>query len=149
VFFYFTVILPIPVFAYYLYSVFFSLYAGGGHPGIVGPGTGLPGGGPQGQPGIMGTGAPGCDIFTGPGDFNPSGTGLPGHPGPTGPQGQTGGGTDGPADFGSRRFRRQLSVGSPDRPCYTGTIRYDTKCYFNVRSKADMSQLNLPHGTNN
>jgi len=24
-------------------------------------------------------------------------------------------------------------------------IRYDTKCYFNVRSKADMSQLNLPH----
>ena len=29
------------------------------------------------------------------------------------------------------------------------TIRYDTGCYFNVRSKADMSQLNLPHGTNN
>jgi len=31
------------------------------------------------------------------------------------------------------------------------TIRYDTRCYFNVRSKADMnqSQLNLPHGTNN
>jgi len=28
-------------------------------------------------------------------------------------------------------------------------LRYDTKCYFNVRSKADMSQLNLPHGTNN
>jgi len=25
----------------------------------------------------------------------------------------------------------------------------DTRCYFNVRSKADMSQLNLPHGTNN
>ena len=25
-------------------------------------------------------------------------------------------------------------------------IRYDTICYFNVRSKADMSQLNLPHG---
>ena len=25
----------------------------------------------------------------------------------------------------------------------TITIRYDTKCYFNVRSKADMSQLNL------
>jgi len=21
----------------------------------------------------------------------------------------------------------------------------DTRCYFNVRSKADMSQLNLPH----
>ena len=31
------------------------------------------------------------------------------------------------------------------------TIRYDTirECYFNVRSKADMSQLNLPHGTDN
>jgi len=27
------------------------------------------------------------------------------------------------------------------------TIRYNTRCYFNVRSKADMSQLNLPHGT--
>jgi len=25
------------------------------------------------------------------------------------------------------------------------TIRYNTRCYFNVRSKADMSQLNLPH----
>jgi len=24
--------------------------------------------------------------------------------------------------------------------------RYDTRCYFNVRSKADMNQLNLPHG---
>ena len=27
--------------------------------------------------------------------------------------------------------------------------RYDTRCYFNVRSKADISQLNLPHGTDN
>jgi len=26
------------------------------------------------------------------------------------------------------------------------TIRYDTRCYFNVRSKANVSQLNLPHG---
>jgi len=26
------------------------------------------------------------------------------------------------------------------------TIRYDVRCYFNVRSKADISQLNLPHG---
>jgi len=26
-------------------------------------------------------------------------------------------------------------------------IRYDTRCYFNVRSKADISQLNLPHGS--
>ena len=29
------------------------------------------------------------------------------------------------------------------------TIRYDTICYFDVRSKADMSQLNLPHATDN
>jgi len=28
-------------------------------------------------------------------------------------------------------------------------IRYDTRCYFNMRSKADISQLNLPHGTEN
>jgi len=28
------------------------------------------------------------------------------------------------------------------------TIRY-TRCYFNVRSKANMSQLNLPHGNDN
>ena len=35
--------------------------------------------------------------------------------------------------------------------CYNFSLfsatRYDTRCYFNVRSKADMSQLNLPHGT--
>jgi len=29
------------------------------------------------------------------------------------------------------------------------TIRYDTRCYFNVRSKVHTSQLNLPHGTDN
>jgi len=29
------------------------------------------------------------------------------------------------------------------------TIRYDTRGYFNVRSKANTSQLNLPHGTDN
>ena len=28
-------------------------------------------------------------------------------------------------------------------------LRYDTRCYFNVRLKADISQLNLPHGTYN
>ena len=27
------------------------------------------------------------------------------------------------------------------------SIGYDTRCYFNVRSKADTSQLNLPHGS--
>ena len=36
------------------------------------------------------------------------------------------------------------------QPTYVyDTIRYDTRCYFNVRSKANMSQLNLPHGTDN
>jgi len=29
------------------------------------------------------------------------------------------------------------------------TIRYDTRRYFNVRTKANMSQLNLPHGNDN
>ena len=29
------------------------------------------------------------------------------------------------------------------------TIRCDTRCYFNVRSKANISQLNLRHGTDN
>ena len=29
------------------------------------------------------------------------------------------------------------------------TIRYDTRCCFNVRSKVDMSRLNLPHGNDN
>jgi len=28
-------------------------------------------------------------------------------------------------------------------------IPYDMRCYFNVHSKADMIQLNLPHVTNN
>ena len=34
-------------------------------------------------------------------------------------------------------------------PVFGAWIRYDTRCYFNVRSKADISQLNLPHGTDN
>jgi len=28
-------------------------------------------------------------------------------------------------------------------------IRYHTRCCYNMQSKADMSQLNLPHGTDN
>jgi len=31
----------------------------------------------------------------------------------------------------------------------SGVLRYATRCYSNVRSKADMSQLNLPHGNDN
>jgi len=37
-------------------------------------------------------------------------------------------------------------VGMTVRSDRNDTIRYDTRCYFNVRSKADISQLNLPHG---
>ena len=29
---------------------------------------------------------------------------------------------------------------------FPAILRYDTRCYFNVRSKADIGQLNLPHG---
>ena len=29
------------------------------------------------------------------------------------------------------------------------TIRYDTRCCFNVRSEVGTSQLNLPHGNDN
>ena len=32
---------------------------------------------------------------------------------------------------------------------FTAYVRYDARCYFNVRSKADMSRLNLPHATDN
>ena len=56
------------------------------------------------------------------------------------------------------RFRlRQLILvaygGSVTYYSFTSTLsnamRYDTKCYLNVRSKADISELNLPHGTKN
>jgi len=30
---------------------------------------------------------------------------------------------------------------------YSIVPEYHTRCYFNVRSNADISQLNLPHGT--
>ena len=33
--------------------------------------------------------------------------------------------------------------------CLSYLHKYDTRCYFNVRSKADMSQLNLLHGNDN
>ena len=100
--------------------MFFSLYAG--PRGYVGPMTGP----------------------TGPGSRPPGATGGPiGQPG--GPIGPTGGplGPTGWMPGGGLRFRRQVGSGSPDRPCYTGTIRYDTirydtRCYFNMRSKADV-----------
>ena len=48
--------------------------------------------------------------------------------------------------------RRHLSVrvvAQLVRLVYLNTTRYDTRCYFNVRSKADTSRLNLPHGNDN
>jgi len=57
------------------------------------------------------------------------------------------------------RCSSQLQVNSIKKPygcslqrvaaALTNTIRYDTRCYFNVRSKADMNRLNLPHGDDN
>ena len=37
----------------------------------------------------------------------------------------------------------------PRQVHFLDTIRYNTRCYFNVRSKADMSRLNLPHENDN
>ena len=45
--------------------------------------------------------------------------------------------------------QRTATVASWDDTIRYDTIRYDAICYFNVRSKADMSQLNLPHGDDN
>ena len=47
------------------------------------------------------------------------------------------------------RLRNELFRVDWDVKPELNTIRYDTRCYFNVCSKADMSQLNLPHGTDN
>ena len=44
----------------------------------------------------------------------------------------------------------QVHTASDDVPMETALLlRYDTRCWFNVRSKADMNQPNLPHGTDN
>ena len=52
--------------------------------------------------------------------------------------------------------RSAAATGSSRRSPYTvtrfedtRTLKYDTRRYINVRSKANMSQLNLPHGTDN
>ena len=49
-------------------------------------------------------------------------------------------------DEGAHDRRRH---GHRRRALLPGTIRYDTRCYFNVLSKAYVGQLNQPHGTNN
>jgi len=46
-----------------------------------------------------------------------------------------------------KRFLFKLQY--PDIIYWHHPTGYDTRCYFNVRLKADMSQLNLPHGNNN
>jgi len=48
-----------------------------------------------------------------------------------------------------QRGVRRKDAGSATLSAYVAAERYDTRCYFNVRSKADMSQLNLPHGNDN
>jgi len=51
----------------------------------------------------------------------------------------------GTAECGMRKVK--CGMKTVERCCETvGKMRYDTRCYFNVRSKADISQLNLPHG---
>ena len=63
--------------------------------------------------------------------------------------------------FGGNQRRRRLDANTSSCDCArwsraadidrprSSLNRYDTRCYFNVRSKADISQLNLPHGTDN
>ena len=50
-------------------------------------------------------------------------------------------------DLCRRRCRRGVVGTARWRRAVTQLARYDTRCYFNVRSKADISQLSLPHGT--
>jgi len=45
--------------------------------------------------------------------------------------------------------RKLMSAHCAFKSYEVNAIRYDTRCYFNVRSKADTTQLNLPHETNN
>ena len=44
---------------------------------------------------------------------------------------------------------RRLLPGRLDIQTHAFLYQYDTRCYFNVRSKADISRLNLPHGNDN
>ena len=51
-----------------------------------------------------------------------------------------------------RRYRMMLGPELKERAseAFSSLVRtrYDTRCYFNGQSKADMSKLDLPHGTN-
>jgi len=54
-------------------------------------------------------------------------------------------------DATDNNIEYQLSIKCKQDALLLQRLRYDTitRCYFNVRSKADISQLNLPHGTDN
>jgi len=122
--------------------------------GVIGPV------GPDGSPGPAGPrGPPGATGFSGPSGPQ-GGTGWTGSSGDPGQAGETGGTgfTGATGTVGSTGFTGP--AGTLGQPGYCtrhltvsllhlDTIRYDTRCYFNVRSKADISQLNLPHGTDN
>ena len=51
------------------------------------------------------------------------------------------------ADIAAARLQPVANETVPFTDC-SQHLRYDTRCYFNLCSKADMSQLNLPHVTN-
>ena len=50
---------------------------------------------------------------------------------------------------GRQRTRTLAHLLRQVNPSISLQIRYDTRCCFNVRSKVDTSQINLPHGRNN
>ena len=55
--------------------------------------------------------------------------------------------TDGDVGYFEVKFATpdlRVTFSAAPLPILLTTIRYDTRCYFNVRSKVDMSQLNLP-----
>jgi len=52
-------------------------------------------------------------------------------------------------DLGCELHNNAFGGLAPLNPLGYDMIRYDARCYFNVRSKVDISQLNLPHGTDN
>jgi len=52
------------------------------------------------------------------------------------------------ASFGSAKTVVRTVYGN-SKGFEVNDMGYDTRCYFNVRSKADINQLYLPHGTDN
>jgi len=50
---------------------------------------------------------------------------------------------------GGKQIGLEFSLKYAGRLFHTIRLQYDTRSYFNVRSKADISQLNLRHGNKN